>query len=39
MYQCVGVQQTAGSACEVTGGTENQKWFILTLLQLNYLSE
>jgi len=37
-----GVRQTAGGACEVTGGTEqNWKWFILTLLpvRLNYLSE
>ena len=39
MYRCVGVRQTAGGACEVTGGSENRKWFILNLLQLNYLSE
>ena len=29
----------AGAACEVTAGTENRKWFTLTLLRLKYLSE
>ena len=39
MCQCVGVRHTAGGACEVTGRTQNWKWFILTLLRLNYSSE
>jgi len=25
MYRCVGVRQTAGGACELTGGTEHRK--------------
>ena len=35
-FQCVGVRQTAGGACEVTGGTENGKWLLLLLYYYYY---